>query len=59
MLKITLKRSYIGLTEKQRSTLKALGLRRIGKTVIKKDDKAIAGMINKVPHLVSVEKVDE
>lgn len=59
MLKITLKRSHIGLTEKQRSTLQALGLRRIGKTVMKKDDRAVQGMINKVPHLVSVEKVEE
>lgn len=59
MLKITLKRSYIGLPEKQRSVLRALGLRKIGGAVLKKDDRAIRGMVSKIPHMVSVEKVEE
>ncbi len=57
MLKITLKRSYIGRPEKQRRVLRSLGLRKIGQTVIKEDVPSIRGMINKVPHLVEVEEV--
>lgn len=59
MVKIVLKRSHIGITPKQRLILQALGLKKIGSTTKKADDKAIMGMINKVSHLVSFEKVDE
>ncbi|MBI5639307.1 MAG: 50S ribosomal protein L30 [Nitrospirae bacterium] len=59
MLKIVLKRGYIGIPDKQKKVLEALGLRRIGSMVKQKDDKAIQGMIHKVSHLVTVEKVDE
>ncbi|RMG66785.1 MAG: 50S ribosomal protein L30, partial [Nitrospirae bacterium] len=37
MIKITLKRSYIGRPEKQRRVLQSLGLRKIGQTVVKED----------------------
>ncbi|NOZ25622.1 MAG: 50S ribosomal protein L30 [Nitrospirae bacterium] len=56
MLKIRLKRSYIGNPEKLRRVLRSLGLRRIGQTVVKPDVPEIRGMINKVPHLVDVEE---
>ncbi|MBF0566324.1 MAG: 50S ribosomal protein L30 [Nitrospirae bacterium] len=56
MIKITLKRSYAGLTESMRRTLRALGLKKIGMTVEKKTDPAIYGMIHKVSHLVSIEE---
>jgi len=59
MVKIVLRRSYIGITPKQEKVLQALGLRKIGSTVRKADNKATMGMINKVSHLVSFEKVDE
>ena len=59
MVKIVLKRSYIGITPKQQLILQALGLKKIGGTVKKTDNKATMGMINKVSHLVSFEKVDE
>jgi large subunit ribosomal protein L30 len=59
MIKIAQKRSYIGITPKQRLILQALGLKKIGSTVKKADNKATMGMINKVSHLVSFEKVDE
>lgn len=59
MVKIVLKRSYIGITPKQRQILQALGLKKIGVTLKKVDNKATMGMINKVSHLVSFEKVDE
>jgi large subunit ribosomal protein L30 len=59
MVKIVLKRSYIGITPKQEKVLRALGLKKIGSAVKKTDNKATMGMINKVSHLVSFEKVDE
>jgi large subunit ribosomal protein L30 len=59
MLKIVLKKGYIGLPVKQRRTLEALGLKRIGSSVKREDNKAIKGMINRVAHLVAVETVSE
>lgn len=58
MIRIVQKRSAIGILPKQRKVLQALGLRKIGASVVKKDDKAIQGMIHQVVHLVSVEKAD-
>jgi large subunit ribosomal protein L30 len=59
MLRITLKRGHIGIPEKQRKVLQALGLKKIGKVVTKKDDGPTQGMLNKVAHLIAVEKVEE
>lgn len=59
MLKIVLKRSYIGTTEKQKKVLRALGLKKIGSAVIKKDNEATRGMIHKIPHMIAVEKVEQ
>jgi len=58
-LSITQVRSRIGRPEKHRRTLEALGLKRHQQTVIKNDTPAIRGMIEKIPHLVQVEKVEE
>ena len=55
-LKITLKRSKIGTTEKIRATLVGLGLLKTNKTVIRQDTPEIRGMIKKVAHLVVVEE---
>ena len=55
-IKVTLIRSKIGIKPKQRGTLRALGLRRIGKTVEHDDTPVIRGMLAKVPHLVTVEE---
>jgi large subunit ribosomal protein L30 len=52
-------RSGIGSKPKHRGTLRALGLGRIGKTHVFPDRPEIRGMIAKVPHLVSVEEIDE
>ncbi len=57
-LKITQTRSKIGGTSAQRNSLRSLGLKRIGHTVIKDDRPEFRGMINTVRHLVSVEEVD-
>jgi large subunit ribosomal protein L30 len=56
-LKITQIRSIIGQIEKQKLTMKALGLRRIRHSVVHDDTPQIRGMINKVSHLVRVEEV--
>ena len=57
-LKITQIKSDIGGTQGQRSSLRSLGLRRIGQTVLKPDKPEFRGMIQAVRHLVSVEEVD-
>ena len=54
MLKITLRRSPIGCTERQRRTLRALGLTRVGKTVIVRDNQPVQGRIRTVGHLIEV-----
>ncbi len=58
-VKITLVRSRFGWNPKQRETLKGLGLKKIGQTVIREDNLSIRGMIEKVNHLVCVEEVNE
>lgn len=56
-IEITLKRSLIGRTEKQRLTVQTLGLRKLHQSVIHNDNEAIRGMISKVNHLVEVKQV--
>lgn len=56
-LKITQIRSETGYDEKQRLTIKTLGIRRLYHTVTLKDTPQIRGMINKVKHLLKVEEV--
>ncbi len=56
-LRIRLRRSAIGSTPRQRRVLRGLGLRRINSTVLRPDDPAVRGMVDKVAHLVEVEPV--
>ncbi len=56
-LKVTLVRSQIGIKPKQRGTLRALGLGKIGSSNVLPDRPEVRGMINRVPHLVQVEEV--
>ena len=56
-LKITLVKSTISSLKKHKATVEALGLKKIGQSVIKKDNDAMRGMIFKVQHLVSVEEI--
>ncbi|MEL6178414.1 MAG: 50S ribosomal protein L30 [Myxococcota bacterium] len=56
-LKITLKRSVIGALKKQKQTIEALGLRKRHHSVVHKETPQIRGMIEKVAHLVEVEKL--
>jgi large subunit ribosomal protein L30 len=57
-LKVTQTRSKIGGTKVQRASLRSLGLKRIGHTVVKDDRPEFRGMIETVRHLVAVEEVD-
>jgi len=56
-LRVTQVRSAIGCKPKQRGTLRALGLRRIGMSNTVPDRPEIRGMISRVPHLINVEEV--
>ncbi len=56
-LKVTQIRSTIGTKPKQRGTLRALGLRGIGKSNVLTDGPELQGMIARVPHLIKVEEV--
>jgi len=58
LLRITLTKSPIGYSYRQKRTVRALGLRRMHQTVEQKDTPVIRGMIVKVRHLVTVEKAD-
>ncbi len=56
-LKVTQVRSATSRGAKQRGTIRALGLKRIGQTVTHEDKPEIRGMIRAVGHLVEVEEV--
>jgi large subunit ribosomal protein L30 len=55
-LEITRIKSAIGGKQNQRDTLRSLGLKRIGHTVVRTADAVTVGMLNTVPHLVKVEE---
>ena len=56
-LKVTQTRSQIGGKHHQRESLRTLGLRRIGASVVRPDTPQNRGLINAVRHLVAVEEV--
>ena len=58
-LQVTQVRSAIGTKPKQRGTLRALGLGRIGKSNTLPDRPEVRGMIAKVPHLIEWEEVSD
>jgi large subunit ribosomal protein L30 len=55
-IRVRLKGSRIGSTERQRQTIRGLGLRHIGDTRELAKTPAVIGMIEKVAHLVEVEE---
>ncbi len=55
-LEITQIKSVIGGKQNQRDTLRSLGLKRIGHTVVRSADAVTVGMVNTVSHLVKVEE---
>ncbi|MCK5812180.1 MAG: 50S ribosomal protein L30 [Clostridiales bacterium] len=57
MLKITLVKSTNSSIKVHKATIEALGLRKIGQSVTKKDNTQMRGMCFRVRHLVIVEEV--
>ena len=56
-VRITLRKSVIGSLPKQRATVRALGLRKIGSSTEQEASPAVMGMVRIVSHLVSVEEI--
>jgi len=56
-IKIKLVKSPIGYNQRQKRTLKSLGLRKIRQTVEHDATKQILGMVAKIDHLVEVEEI--
>ena len=55
-IKVKKVKSAINRTQRQKRTLEALGLKKIGQVVEHDATPNILGMVNKVKHLVSVEE---
>ena len=55
-LRITQIRSIITQSPRHRGTMRALGLTRIGRSVEHEESPVLTGMLQKVSHLVKVEK---
>ena len=53
-VKIKMIGSVIGCPEKQRETVRGLGLRRMHQVVERVDTPQVRGMVKKVPHLVQI-----
>jgi large subunit ribosomal protein L30 len=53
-IRLELVRSPIGGTERQRATVKALGLRKLHQVVEHADSPVTRGMVQKVAHLVRI-----
>ncbi len=56
-LRVTQVRSTISHIARNRGTIEALGLRRIGDTVVVADNPATRGMVRQVRFLVEVEEI--
>jgi large subunit ribosomal protein L30 len=56
VLRITLVKSPIGYSERQKSTVRALGLKKMNQTVEQVDSPVLRGMLDRVGHLVLIEE---
>lgn len=56
-VRITLTKSTIGASPKQRKVVEALGLKKMHASVELIDNEVTRGAINKVPHLLTVEEI--
>ncbi|MEO5674194.1 MAG: 50S ribosomal protein L30 [Chitinophagales bacterium] len=56
-IKITQVKSGIDRSERQKKTVRALGITKLHTPVIKEDNAQIQGMIEKVRHLVTIENI--
>jgi large subunit ribosomal protein L30 len=53
-IKVKMIGSVIGCPDKQRATVRGLGLRRMHQVVERPDTPEVRGMVKKVPHLVAI-----
>ena len=58
-LKVTLVKSPFAALPKHIATVKALGLRKVGHSVIHEDNPCVRGQIFAVKHMVKVEEINE
>lgn len=56
-IRVTYTKSKIGSNERQKRTIEALGLKKLNSSVEVEGTPQILGMVEKVSHLVNVEKV--
>ena len=59
MLKVTLIKSPIASLPKHKATVAALGLRKVGMTVVKEDNACVRGQIFRVKHMIEVEEIND
>ena len=52
-------RSGIGYDARQKATLRALGLAKVGRVRVLPDNREVRGMLGKIPHLVEVKEGPE
>ncbi|WP_181067839.1 MULTISPECIES: 50S ribosomal protein L30 [unclassified Rathayibacter] len=57
-LKVTQIKSKVSEKQYQRETLRSLGLRKIGQSVVREDNAQNRGYVKTVAHLVKVEEID-
>ncbi len=58
-MQITWVKSAIGYSQGQKETIRALGFKRLGESLVKEDSPVIRGMVAKVSHLLEVEEVGD
>jgi len=56
-IKVTQVKSHIDRSRRQKDTIKALGLGKINRSNVFESNAQIEGMLSKVAHLVTVEKI--
>jgi large subunit ribosomal protein L30 len=57
-LKVTQVKSGVGNSQRQRDSLRTLGLKRIGDIIVKDDSLVVRGLVRAVAHLVKVEEIN-
>ena len=56
-LEIKLVKSMIGLSKKQIDMIKALGLKKVGSVVVKKNNRSVIGVLKKMCHVLEAKKI--
>ncbi len=57
-LRVTLVKSPIGYSKRQKATVKSLGLGKMNSSIIHEDTPPVRGMIDKIIHLLKVEEIE-